>query len=229
MKSIPDLHIYEEIMLLALSDKKGTIHFGIHYQVALASAIIAELLLKEKIITEDKKKFIKVIDAKPVGDNILDECLSKIRNSSRRAGLSQWIIRFSNINKLKHRAALNLCRKGVLKMQEDHILLIFKRKLYPELNHKPENAIIERLREAIFTDTNEIDANTIILISLCNSTGMLNPLFDKKELRSRKNRIKEITEGNDVGYAAKSAVEAIQAAVMVAAIIPAMTASATIH
>lgn len=229
MKSLNDLHIYEEIMLLALSDKKGTIHFGVHYQIAMAGAIIAELLLKEKIETEGKRKFIKVVNAKPTGDDILDECLTKIRDSSRRASIGAWVRRFSNINKLKHRSTQNLCRKGILKMQEEQVLLIFKRKLYPELNHKPENAIIDRIREAIFTETKEIDANTVILISLCHSTGMLKPLFGNKELRNRKSRIKEITEGNIVGNAAKSAVEAMQAAVMVAVIIPAVTASAAGH
>ena len=212
------LHIYEEILLLALRDEKGTTHFGINYQFAMAGAIVAELLLEKQIEVENrgKKKFLIPTNSKHTGDAILGECVEKINTAKRRAQVGIWVQRFSNLKRLKHRVAESLCRKGILKMEEDKVLLIFSRKLYPEINHKPEKQILDKLYQAIFTDKNDIKAETIILVSICNSTGMLKPLFDKHRLKERKGRIKEITSGNVVGQATKEAIEAMQAAVMVA-------------
>ena len=49
--------------------------------------------------------------------------------------------------------------------------------------------------------------------------------IDKKELKSRKQRIEQIVNGELAGKAAKEAIEAMQAAVMVAAIMPAIISS----
>ncbi len=64
-------------------------------------------------------------------------------------------------------------------------------------------------------------------IAICKSTGILSHLFDKKKLREKKKWIKEITSGNLIGDATKQAVEAVQAAVMVAVIMPAVAVTAT--
>jgi len=221
------LHIYEEILLLALRDEKGTTHFGINYQFAMAGAIVAELLLNKHIEVEisGKKKFLKTTNSKHTSDAILGECVEKINTAKRRAQIGIWVQRFSNLKRLKHRVAASLCRKRILKMEEDKVLLIFSRKLYPEINHKPERQILDKLYQVIFTDKNDIEAETIILVSICNSTGMLKPLFDKHRLKERKGRIKEITSGNIVGQATKEAIEAMQAAVMVATVIPVVAVS----
>ena len=140
METSNQLHIYEEILLLALRDKKGTMLFGINYQQALASALLAELLLKNIIEIEysGKRKFVKLVNQKHIGNSLLDECIEKIASSKRRARPQNWIMRFANISRLKHKAAQSLCRKGILKMEEDKVLLIFSRKIYPELNPNPK-------------------------------------------------------------------------------------------
>lgn len=220
-----NLHIYEEILLLALRDKKGTILFGVNYQQALAGALLAELLLKKKIEieTSGRSKFVKLVNRKSTRNQLLDECIEKLSRSKRRARPQTWVQRFANITRLKHKAAQSLCRKRILKMEENKVLLLFKQKIYPELNPKPEKQLIEKLSNAIFGGIKEVDPQTIILISICKSTGILNQLFDKKELKKQKQRIKDITTGNLIGQATKEAVEAMQAAIMVATIIPAIT------
>lgn len=229
METTGNLHIYEEILLLALRDKKGTMLFGINYPQALAGALLAELLLLKKIEIETsrKRKFVRLVDQKSMGNALLDECVQKIASSKRRAQTQNWIMRFANISRLKHKAAQSLCRKRILKMEEDKVLLIFTRKTYPELNPKPEKRLMNKIQEAIFGNTKEIDPETVILISICNSTGILRQLFDKKKLKEKKTRIKEITSGNLIGKATKDAIEAMQAAIMVAAIIPAVTVVTT--
>jgi hypothetical protein len=72
------------------------------------------------------------------------------------------------------------------------------------------------MEEAIFTDTPNVEARTAILISLANATGLLKPVFDRKRLKARKDRIEELTSGEFAGAAAQAAVQAATAAAMVA-------------
>ena len=113
--------------------------------------------------------------------------------------------------------------RGILRADEGNFLLIFTRRIYPEANPEPERKLMERLREAVFTDTQDVDPRTVVIVSLANSAGLLKVVFDKKKLKSRRARIEQIINGEMTGKAAREAIEAMQAAVMVAAIMPAIT------
>ena len=225
------LFLQEEVMLLALRDEEGTIASGTMYHYAIGSAILAELLLNKRITVEEvkKKKLVNLISSTPFGESLIDECLEKLGKAKRRAQLQTWVSRFSGIKNLKHRVAQQLCDLGILRATEESVLLIFSRKIYPEINPGPESKLIERLREAIFTDSRDIDARTVVLVSLANSTGLLNVVFDKKKLKGRKARIKEIIDGEVTGKAAKEAIQAMQTAVFVACIMPAVMTTTIIH
>lgn len=225
-----NLFLYEEIMLLALRDEKGTIESGAMYKYAIGGAVLADLLLSGCINVEisRKKKMVNVDDSTPIGDPLIDECLEKIRTVKKRASLQTWVTRISGLKNLKHRAAGQLCKRGILRADEDKVLLLFNRRIYPELDPAPEKKLIERMAEAIFTDKKNLDPRTVVLVSLANGTGLLKANFDKKLLKGRKNRIKQIAEGELIGEAAKQAVEAMQAAIAVAAIMPTMIAATTV-
>jgi len=218
-------------MLLALRDEEGTIASGTMYQYAIGAAVLAELLLNKRIAVGEprKKKLVDLISSQPLGEPLIDQCLEKICNAKRRASLQTWVSRFSGVKNLKHRVARQLCERGILRADEDKILLLFTRKIYPEVNPEPERKLIERLRQAIFTDSRDVDSRTVVLVSLANSTGLLKAVFDKKELKGRKARIKEISDGEITGKAAKEAIEAMQAAIMVCCIMPAVTTAAISH
>lgn len=227
MQAQNQLHIYEEILLLALRDKEGTIFYDVHYPQALGASLLAELLLtkKVKLEIEGKKKFIKLADSKPTDDLLLDECLQKIANSKRRVRVENWVPRFANIAKLKHKAAQSLIKKGILKREENKVLFLFKHKKYPEIDPRPEQYLIEKLRKGIFGTNKTIAAETVILIAICEKTGILHHLFDKRKLREKKKWIKEIVSGNLIGNATKEAVEAMNAAIFVAVMIPVVVAA----
>lgn len=216
------LFLHEKIMLLALRDKEGTVNFGVNYSFAIGGAILAELLLSKHIEIEEikKKKYVRLINRTPIGDPLIDECIDKISKAKRRATFQTWVSKFSTIKNLKHGVAKQLCQRGILKESEDKVLLIFKRKIYPEINPEPEKKLIRQLRNAIFSDDGDIDPKTVVLVSLAHNTGLLNTTFDKKELKKRKKHIEKVINGELAGKAAKEAIEAMQAAIMVAAIMP---------
>ncbi len=225
------LFLHEEILLLALRDEEGTIASGTMYQYAIGAALLAELLLSKRIEVEQsgKRKLVNLVSPSPLGEPLIDECLEKVSSAKRRAVLQTWVSRFAGVKNLKHRVAQQLCRRGILRADEDKVLLIFTRKIYPEVNPEPEKELIERLRHAIFTDTRDIDPRTVVLLSLANSTGILKVVFDKKKLKGRKARIKQIVDGEITGKAATEAIQAMQAAVMVACIMPAMMTTTISH
>lgn len=210
----PDLRLHEELMLLALRDEKGTLESKAGmYQYALGGAVLAELLMAECIkIGQDKKKLVDLRQRKAFGDPVLDDCLALVATARRRRNASNWVARFAGVKRLRHRVAEGLCRRGILKESEDKVLLIFTRKIYPTINPAPEKRVIARLRRAIFTDTASLQPRTAILLALAQGVGMLPIHFDKKKLKQRKRRIKEIVSGELIGGATREAIQAAQAA-----------------
>ncbi len=227
MTTPDDLSLHEQIMLLVLRDQEGTVEFGANYRHALGGAILAGLLLDQRVVVDEDgtKKTARVVNETPTGDELLDECLGRIATSKPRK-LEEWVSRFAQLADLKHRVARRLCRRGVLRADEKSVLLVFTQKTYPEIDPAPERIIIERMRRAIFQDDAAVDPMTAILISVANGAELLRFVFDRNELKTRGDRIGQIVSGELTGEATKQAVEAMRSAVMVATMIPVITTAA---
>ena len=87
-------------------------------------------------------------------------------------------------------------------------MLIFTRKIYPEFNPEPEKKLRKQLEKAIFTDNQDIDARSVVLLSLVKNAEFLNMLFDKKQLKTRKQRIEQVINGELTGKATQAAIQA---------------------
>lgn len=224
-----DLYLHEEIMLLALRDREGTLFSGTMYNFAIGGAILAELMMERRIDVETvkKKTYARLLSPVPLGEPLLDECLAKLAAAKRRGTLQSWVAKFAQAKALKHRVAGELARRGVLRVDEDKVLGLFRRKIYPEVDPRPEREIVERLRRAVFGEEAAVDPRTVVLLSLASSADLLRLVFDKKELKGRKARIERVVNGELTGKAAKEAIQAMQAAVMVACVMPAVMAAAT--
>jgi Golgi phosphoprotein 3 len=214
------LFLHEEITLLALRDKEGTFQIGATYDYAIGGAVLAELLLNERVVVEEtrRKKLANLISSKPLGDPIIDECLEKVRCAKRRATLQTWVARFARVKRLRLRMGEQMCRRGILRADQNKILWVFTRRVYPEVDLVPERQLIHRMHKAIFTDWQDIDPRTVILISLAKSAGLLNVVFDKEKLRSRKARIERIINGEVTGTATNEAIAAMRAVVFLVCI-----------
>lgn len=221
------LRLYEEVTLLALSDDKGTFASNPAFSCALAGALTAELLLEGRITVEEtKKKIVRFVGGTPLGDPLLDEGLARIAAAKRDASLSTWVGRLAGIRKLPHRAALGLCRKGILREETSKVLLVFDRALYPTADPRPERAIRERLRRALLSDTSDVDARTVTLLALARGGSLLSSVLDKREMKERKKRIESLVAGEGVGASVKEATDAMNAAL--AAVFVATTLAVTV-
>lgn len=211
------LFLYEEIMLLALRDEKGTFATAFA-DYAVAGAVLAELSLAGRIRTDGTRKaLVELVGERPMGDPIIDECLERLAAGKRRASLQTWVTRLAGLKDLRHKVARRLCDRGILRADESRVLLVFKRKDYPEVNPVPERRILERLRAAIFSESGTLDPRTVVLVSLAHGTDLLKEAFGRREVKERRKRIEQIVSGELTGKATKEVIEACQAAVIAAA------------
>lgn len=225
------LLLHQELTLLALRDEEGTFQIGPGYDYAVGGAILAELLLNRRITVDDSKKtkYAKLLSSKPLGDRLIDECLQRLAQSPRRASLQTWVSRFAHVKKLRVRIGEQLCQRGILRADQDKILWLFTRKVYPEVDPVPERRLIARMRRALCSEAQTVDPRTVVLISLAKSADLLKAVFDRKTLQQRKARIEQIVRGEVAGSAAREAVEALQAAIFVTCILPAVTYTTSIR
>jgi hypothetical protein len=219
------LHLHEEVLLLALREDKGTIEMGAWYSQAVGGAVVAELLLEGRVHLvpgegKAKKELLEVVRADPVGDELLDEWLGKMAADPKPRKVTHWVHKVSGTKDLKGRIGRGLARRGILRVEESKVLLVFSRDVYPELDPEPEREVRARLHEAIFTDAADVDPRTVALLSLAKATGILDVVFGKKELKPRSDRIEAVVNGEVSGAAVRYVVEEINAAILVAVIIP---------
>lgn len=222
------LNLHHELLLLALHDRKGTQAFGRMIDLGLGGAILTELLLAGRVRivqegTRRKKELVELLDSSPTRDAAMDAALEKLAAAKRRPNPRQAVSRIGRLRGLRQLVARDLCRWGVLRENEQEILLFFRRKVYPTIDPRPERALVARLRKALDGD-GTVDARTGSLISLADATGSLSAIYDRKDRKRLKARIKSIAATSAAGTGTKQAVEAAQAAVM-AAVVAATTAS----
>lgn len=219
------LKLYEAIMLLALCEEKGTMN-GMYVEYATAGAIAAELLMLGRIkADENNKNKVAVLDDSLTGDALLDEALTMIAEAKRPRKLKDWVQKLGGIKNLKHKVAQVLADDGIVSHEREKVLWLFERQVYPEVNPQPEQELRQAMRDAVLSDSEDIEPKIAIAVALANSAKLLPQVFSKQELKDRKQRIKQLENGELVSKAAKEAVQAIEAAVMVAVIMPAITAA----
>lgn len=228
MKRRTKLYPHEQLMLLALRDDKGTLESKASmHSYALGGALLAELSIHGRIRIDDTKKaMVDVADQRPLGEPVLDDCLERVVTAKRRARASTWVQRFANMKRLRHRVAAGLCRQGILRDDEDKVLLFFTRKVYPTIDPRPERELLDRLIDAVRGDAPTIDPDVALVVTVANASGLLAAHFDKATLKRRKDRLEAIADGDLVGAATKQAVQAAQQAAMAA--VSAATAAAVV-
>lgn len=229
MTATEKLHLYEEILLLALDDTRGTVGFGSWEKVEMGGAILAELVMMGAVtIADDKKKHVRKVAGRPrPADPILAEALAKVSESRKLRKAGDWVQKFSGIKDLKNRTARQLVKKGVLREKTGTVLGIFHRTVFPETNPGPEQDLRRRMEKAIFTATTNVDPGTVVIIALTRATGRLEKIFPRKRLKPRKERLEKLVNGEVIGTVTREVVDAIRAAIVVAAIVPVVIASST--
>ena len=209
------MYLHEDILLLALTEERGKVEAGAWYKQAVAAAVLAELMLGERIELQsaDKEPKVRMRSTLPIGDELIDDWLSTIAAESQPRALSHWASKISNSKDLKDRVDRRLAERGVLRVQEDKFLFLFTRTSYPERDPGPERELRARLHQAVTGAAHDLDPRTVAVLSIAKATGLLRTFLDKRELEQHAKRIESIIEGEATGKAARTLIEQIEAVV----------------
>jgi hypothetical protein len=211
---IDDIPLYEGVLLLALRDREGTICPGKHCAWAIAGAILGELILKNRIDVEqeDQKHFVRLLSSSPIGDRLVDECLSEVTCATEVRSLRSWLLHFSHLKNLKHRVAQQLCKRRILREDRGDFLHVFHRKIYPEIDHNPEALLIESLGRAAFSPASPPAPRIMVLLAITFSTGLLGLVLNEVRLLERKAEIERQIRSQKISKAIYQSITSIEAA-----------------
>jgi golgi phosphoprotein 3 len=225
MKTPETLFLHEEILLLALRDKEGTFTPGSWHAHALAGAVLAELLLAERIRLNPtgRRPRVEAAGSKPLEDHLLNEALERIRVARRPVSLASWVERFANWGDLPHRIAGGLCGRGILRADERKVLLLFRQRVYPEVEPEPERRLIGRLAGALSGSGADPGPRIRALLAIAHPTGLLRNAFERRFLKDQRGFLEMVLEGEPIGRAVRESIQAADTAAVAACAVVAAT------
>jgi hypothetical protein len=221
--------IAEDLLLLLYDDESGkpiTGAPGLDY--ALAGAVLVELTMLGKLDIagegeEIKRGRMKVLDATPTGDAILDERLAYVADKPGKRPKDQ-IGRLSK--KLREQLLARLAERGVLTADEGKVLGIFPVTRWPATDARHEAEVRSALESVLKVGTAP-DQRTGALIAVLSALNVVPKIVtDAVDKKALKQRAKEIAESDWAADAVKKAVAEMQAAVTTAIVVSATAASA---
>ncbi|MGW6280755.1 GOLPH3/VPS74 family protein [Kribbella sp. NPDC055071] len=222
--------IAEDLLLLMYDDESGkpiTGNPGLDY--SLAGAVLIELTLLGKVdiagpADEVKTGRLKVLDATPTGDAILDQRLTYVvekpgkRPKDQIGGLSK---------KLRGQLLARLAERGVLEADHDKVLGLFPVTRWPAKDARHEAEVRSQLESALKVGTTP-DQRTAALIALISALNVVPKVVtDAVDKRALKQRAKEISESEWAADAVRKAVAEVQAAVTAAIVVASTSAAAS--
>lgn len=204
----------EELLLLALDDKKGSVPLlgvGEALDPALAGAQLMELALAEHIRIENNR-----VIADPgthPSDPVLRHCLERISAEKKLRKPDTLVLKL--MKGLRKRLLEQLVDEGVVTVDKGHALGFIPVTRYPEADGRTEREVRSRVRSAIL-DGAEPDRRTTALVALLRGAGLEKLVLSKDEKKAAKDRIKHIAQSDplvgDVGRATAAALASISAA-----------------
>ncbi|GAB2666001.1 GPP34 family phosphoprotein [Prescottella soli] len=219
--------IAEDLLLLLLDDESGgPVVDGTRLPRVLAGAVLLELALDGYVTPaedgEDVKKGRLAVrrEATP-GDPILAGAVEVIRESRRPMKPETAIEKLDT--EMREAVFERVVDRGWVRESRRKILGIFPSKTWPAVDESHERGVRRDLEQVLVEglDPNPRTAALISLLSAVDAVAKVFPDADRKAIRKR---AKDIAEEEWAGAAVRKAVDAINTAVFVAVMVPAMTA-----
>ena len=208
------LTFVEEIVLLALDDKKGKFVDlpPLALDQALAGAALLELAFQNRIDTD--LRHLTLVSDKPTGDRMLDPILKEIASAKDKKDAKYWVgVISSDGEKIRDGALVRLVEKGVLKKEEKKILWVIPGRRYPMIQNQEEEEVRKRIRRVV-VDGVIPSPRDVVIISLASACQLLRTVFSDADLLKYSPRIAEVAKMDLIGQAVSKSVAEVQEAVM---------------
>ncbi|MCB2200063.1 GPP34 family phosphoprotein [bacterium] len=212
----------QDLFLLCLNERNGRLRSSMA-NYGFAGAVLMHLA-DQRRVTLDGKKLI-VNDTSTTGNDLQDEMLARLARAKKPRSVQSWVSSFaSGIKKLPSKVAEPLVHDGVLAQDVKKFLGIFPMHYFLVRDPGRHSEVIERIR-AILLQMREADPESVALIALGKSLGLVNRLFTREERKIAKPVLKELTSKDAMAQAVSGSIAAVQAAI--AGAVAASTVAAT--
>jgi len=208
--------IAEELFLLSVHEKKHSLSFSSNYEVdyALAGALLAELLLLEKIKINEEGR-VEISPEAEADDPLLAIIWKKIKKEKRPRKINYWIRLFGqDQKKVKDQIIENLIQKNVIAVKNKKFLWI-PYKEYTQQDTTAKFFSKEMLRLVVFAKEKSGD-HSIILLSLVRACDLLDHLFTIDEIAAAKTRVNELVKNEILGNSVMATIQKISDAAAIA-------------
>ena len=207
MTERPHLTFVEEILLLLLDDDTGAMKRVAPnvMELLIAGAILMDLALRGRLDCDLQK--LVVVDATPVGEEILDRPLAEIAGTDDEADPRTWVVRLSARSKETQEAALTrLVERGILRVEDRNFLWVFGSRRYPMVDDREEREVKLRILDVLLSDRIPVPRD-VGLICLADASNAFQVILSPQELRHAAARI-ELVRGFDlIGRAMSRAIQ----------------------
>ena len=215
--------IAEELFLLLRRDDGKPESASAQRDYGLAAAVITDLVLAERVtLSDDKDPRMTVLVPGPPGHPVLDAAMARLE---QRDGKKLSSLVTDRKLALEHPVARALADAGVIRIEEKRALGLVPER-YPVLEPEPERRVREQLRTVLMGG--EPRPQDATLLAILQGLGVAGKVLEAEKgtlgRRDLKRRIEEVSTEVKAGEAVKKAVDAMNAALITAAIVPAVVA-----
>jgi hypothetical protein len=208
------LTLFEEFFLLSIDDENGSplpsVADNLGY--GLSGALLAELSLQGKVRVSDTHR-LELVDSAKTGDEMLDEALGQVQESSQVRKVTYWVKHFSDEpKKLRKRLVERLETGGVVKQEDNRLSWVTP---YADSQEKYASAkylLKSRLRQNVLAGE-ELELHDLVLLNLVKACGMLNLVFTRDERKMGRRRIYELMVAKSLSNPLVQSIQEIEAAV----------------
>ncbi|GLY18968.1 hypothetical protein Kisp01_59820 [Kineosporia sp. NBRC 101677] len=210
--------LVEDLMLLLLSDEKGSVPSEHVLNYILGGALLVELTLLDRAGQDDKKSVFsgrKILAGGdgPLPDPLLQEAFDVVAEKPRA---SMTVLERLGRGTQK-KVVARLVERGMVREEKKKMLGLIPRTVHPAADGTHETAVRRDVR-AVLADGAEPDMRTAALIALLSGSDTLKPALKDMDpplpwSSEVKKRGKEIQEGDWGAKAVNDAVRTITAAI----------------
>lgn len=223
------LTIAEELLLLALDNKKGTVSISASdsLKYGLAGGLLVELTLNNRLALHKNKVIVN--DSTPLEDKLLNHILQIIINEPKSKSAKYWVNKLDeSVGGIKRLLCSRLTKQTIIEKRTSKVLWLFTRDVHPVLDIEAKRNIKLQLRKGIL-QADEPDERIAVLGSLVYICNMVNDVFPIEERKAAKKILKRLSKNEVYGKAVSETVQAMQSAVIAAATVAAISASTAVN
>ena len=204
------LRFADELLLLLIDDKQGDLIPIPEWSLscALAGALLMDLALEGRIDTDPDS--LSLLDATPLGDDLLDPVLAEVAASDALRPAGYWVSHFAERGvDVRDQALARLTAQGILEVEEGGVFAfrpgVARTRRYPVDTGIREDVQL-RIMRALFS--NEIpDPRDAVIIGLADACGVFERLLPPAEHMVAQERIALLGRMDLIGRAVTEVIE----------------------